>query len=62
MQIRRLTKLTNALNKKWENLKAMYALFLAFYSFCRIHRTLRVTPAMRARLTDRVWMISDLLG
>jgi len=46
MQIRRLTRLTNAFSKKWENLWAALCLHFAYYNFCRIHRTLRVTPAM----------------
>ena len=41
-----MTRLTNAFSKKWENLKAGYAIWFAFYNFCRIHQTLRVTPAM----------------
>jgi transposase-like protein/IS1 family transposase len=61
MSMRRLTRLTNAFSKKWENLKAAYAVFFAFYNFCRIHQTLRVTPAMEAGITDRVWSIRDVL-
>ena len=61
MQIRRLTRLTNAFSKKWENLKAALALHFAWYNFCRIHSTLRVTPAMEARVTDHVWGIGELL-
>lgn len=56
-----MTRLTNAFSKKWENLKAGYAIWFAFYNFCRIHRTLRVTPAMEAGIADRVWGIPDLL-
>jgi transposase-like protein/IS1 family transposase len=62
MQMRRLTRLTNAFSKKWENLWAAYCLHFAYYNFCRIHRTLRVTPAMQSRLTDRVWDIAELLA
>ena len=51
MQIRRLTRLTNAFSKKWENLRAAIALHFAYYNFCRVHQTLRVTPAMEAGLT-----------
>ena len=43
MQIRRLTRLTNGFSKKWENLWAALALHFAYYNFCRIHRTIRVT-------------------
>ena len=61
MQIRRLTRLTNGFSKKWENLRAAVALHFAYYNFCRVHQTLRVTPAMEAGLTDHVWTISELL-
>jgi IS1 family transposase/transposase-like protein len=62
MQIRRLTRLTNAFSKKWENLRAAIALHFAYYNFCRIHQTLRVTPAMEAGLTDHVWELKELLA
>jgi IS1 family transposase len=62
MGMRRMTRLTNAFSKKWENLKAAYALWFAFYNFCRLHQTLRVTPAMEAALTDHVWTIETLLA
>ncbi len=61
MQMRRLTRLTNGFSKKWDNHWAALCLHFAYYNFCRIHRTIRVTPAMQAGLTDRVWDISDLL-
>ena len=59
---RRYTRLTNAFSKKWENHKAMQALHIAYNNFCRIHRTLRVTPAMEAGIADRVWDLSELLS
>ena len=62
MQIRRLTRLTNAFSKKWENLWAALCLHFAYYNFCRIHKTLRVTPAMEAGITDRVWTIREPLA
>jgi transposase-like protein/IS1 family transposase len=62
MGMRRMTRLTNAFSKKWENLKAAYALWFAFYNFCRMHKTLRMTPAMEAGITDRIWTIGDLLA
>lgn len=62
MHIRRLTRLTNAFSKKWQNLKAALALHFAWYNFCRIHRSLRVTPAMEAGLTNHVWTVEELLG
>jgi len=61
MHMRRLTRLTNAYSKKWENLRAAYALWFTFYNFCRVHQTLRVTPAMEAGLTDHVWTLGELL-
>jgi len=60
MMIRRLTRLTNAFSKKWENLWAALCLHFAFYNFCRIHRTIRVTPAMEAGITDRAWELQEL--
>jgi hypothetical protein len=53
--------LTNAFSKKLDNLKAAVTLYVAFYNFCRVHQTLRVTPAMEAGLTDHVWEIQELL-
>jgi hypothetical protein len=48
-------RLSNAFSKKWQNLKAAYALWFAFYNSCRVHKTLRVTPAMEAGIADHVW-------
>lgn len=62
MSMRRLTRLTNAYSKKLENLKAAVALHFAHYNFVRIHQTLKVTPAMAAGVTNRVWSIRDLLA
>jgi transposase-like protein/IS1 family transposase len=62
MQMRRLTRLTNGFSKKWENLWAAYCLHFAYYNFCRIHRTLRVTPAMESNLTDHVWELTELFS
>ena len=61
MQMRRLTRLTNAFSKKWENLWAAYCLHFAWYNFVRVHQTLRVTPAMEAGIANRIWDLSDLL-
>jgi IS1 family transposase len=61
MQMRRFTRLTNGYSKKLENLKASIALHFAHYNFVRIHQTLRVTPAMAAGITDRVWELGELL-
>jgi hypothetical protein len=61
MQIRRFTRLTNAFSKKWENHRAALALFFAYYNFCRVHMTLKETPAMAAGLAEHVWTIRELL-
>jgi hypothetical protein len=55
------TRLTNAFSKKLSHLKAAVALHFAYYNFCRIHSSLRITPAMEAGLTDHIWSISELL-
>jgi len=62
MGMRRMTRLTNAFSKKWENLKATYALWFAWYNYCRVHKTLRVTPAMEAGIANRVWGPVDLMS
>jgi hypothetical protein len=61
MGMRRMTRLTNAFSKKWENLQAAYSLWFAYYNFRRRHQTLRVTPAMESNLTDHIWSIRELL-
>ena len=62
MHLRRFTRLTNAFSKKLDNLNAAVRLYVAFYNFCRVHQTLRVTPAMEAGITDHVWSVTELLG
>ena len=62
MQLRRFTRLTNAFSKKLENLKAALALHFWHYNFCRIHSTIRVTPAMEAGITNRLWSLGELVG
>jgi hypothetical protein len=62
MQLRRLTRPTNAFSKKWENLWSAYCLHFAYYNFCRIHKSLRVTPAMEAGIVDHVWGLAELLS
>ncbi|MBI1179339.1 MAG: transposase [Alphaproteobacteria bacterium] len=61
MQSRRLTRLTNGFSKKLENHKAAIALFVAHYNFCRVHESLRVTPAMQLGVTDHIWTIGELV-
>jgi IS1 family transposase len=58
---KRLTHLTYAYSKKWEHLNAALALHFAYYSFCRVHSSLRVTPCMEAKITDRIWTLRELL-
>ena len=62
MGMRRMTRLTNGFSKKWENLEAAYALWFAFYNFCRVHKTLKVTPAMESGIAERIWTLGDLLS
>ena len=61
MQMRRFTRLTNAFSKKFENHMHMVALYTVWYNFIRIHKTLRVTPAMEAGLSETVWDMEDLV-
>jgi len=62
MGVRRFTRLTNAFSKKFENHCHMVAIYHAYYNFCRVHQTLRVTPAMEAVLTDHIWSLEELVG
>ena len=59
--LRRLTRLTNAFSKKIENHAYAVSLHYMFYNFCRIHKTLRVTPAMAAKVTDGLWSVEDMV-
>jgi IS1 family transposase len=61
MQQRRFTRLTNAFSKKLENHEAAVALYATHYNFCRVHETLRITPAMQLGVTDHVWSIGELI-
>jgi IS1 family transposase len=60
MGMRRFTRLTNGFSKKFENHAHQVALYFFHYNFCRVHTTLRVTPAMEAGLTDHVWTLAEL--
>jgi IS1 family transposase len=62
MMSRRFTRLTNGFSKKVENMKHAVALTFTYYNFCRVHQTLRVTPAMEAKIADHVWEIEELVG
>lgn len=57
---RRFTRLTNAFSKKIDNHPHALALYFAFYNFVRIHKTLKVTPAMDAGVTDKLWSLEDI--
>jgi transposase-like protein/IS1 family transposase len=61
MSIRRMTRLTNGFSKKWDNHEAALSLFFAYYNFCRVHSTIKTTPAAEAGLTDHVWSVQELL-
>ena len=61
MQMRRFTRLTNGFSKKLENLKAAVSLHFAHYNFVRLRRSLRVTPAMAAGVSDRLWTLEELV-
>jgi IS1 family transposase len=62
MHMRRFTRLTNAFSKKVENHAAAIALHTMYYNFIRIHQTLKVTPAMAAGVTDKLWEMDDLVA
>jgi len=61
MHNRRFTRLTTGFSKKLENHAYSVALFATYYNFCKIHKTLRVTPAMQAGVSDRVWDVVDIV-
>lgn len=62
MHMRRFTRLTNGFSKKLENHANAIALHFAYYNFVRVHQTLRMTPAMAAGVTDRLWDMADLIS
>lgn len=62
MSMRRFTRLTNAFSKKIENHAYAVSLHFMYYNFVRIHKTLRVTPAMAAGVTDKLWEVSDIVA
>lgn len=59
---KRMTRLTYAFSKKWENHKAALALHFAYYNFCRVHASIKQTPAMAAGLANRAWDLAELLA
>ena len=56
------TRLTNGFSKKLENHAAATAIHFMHYNFARIHRTIRMSPAMKAGVTERLWSIRDIVG
>jgi hypothetical protein len=62
MGMRRFARLTNAFSKKLENHMAAVALYFMYYNFARIHQTLRCSPAMAARVDNRLWEIKDIVA
>lgn len=62
MSMRRFTRLTNAFSKKLDNHIHALALYFVFYNFTRIHKTLRMSPAMAAGITDRLWSLDDVIA
>ncbi len=62
MSMRRFTRLTNGFSKKFDNHVHALALYFVHYNFCRIHKSLRVSPAMAAGVTDRLWSFDDILA
>lgn len=62
MSMRRFTRLTNGFSKKIENLEHAVSLHFMYYNFGRIHKTLRVTPAMQAGISDHVWSLEEIAG
>jgi hypothetical protein len=62
MQLKRFARLSNGFSKKIENLNWAVALHFMHYNFCRIHKALRVTPAMAAGLSTRLWELEDILN
>ncbi len=62
MHMRRFTRLTNAFSKKLEHHAYAVALHQMYYNFVRIHQTLKVTPAMAAGVTQKLWEVSDIVG
>ena len=61
MHCRRLTRLTNAFSKKWENFEAAVALNFAYYSLCKSHLALRMTPAQAAGIESSQWTVAELV-
>ena len=61
MHMRRYTRLTNAFSKSIQNHAHAVALFMMYYNFCKLHKAHRLTPAMAAGVTDRLWEVADIV-
>ena len=62
MQARRFTRLTSGFSKRLDHHEAAVALYVAHYNLCRVHMTLRMTPAMALGVADHIWTIAELIG
>ena len=62
MSMRRFTRLTNAFSKKIENLSHAVALYFMYYNFCRVHQTIKTTPAVASGLADHEGTIEEIVG
>jgi hypothetical protein len=62
MSMRRFTRLTNGFSKKFENHAHMVSIYTVWYNWIRVHKTLKVTPAMEVKLTNRLWSFDELVG
>jgi IS1 family transposase len=62
MSMRRFTRLTNGFSKKVENHKHMLAIYFMYYNFCRVHKALRITPAIEAGIANHVWTLEELVN
>jgi hypothetical protein len=61
MQIRRMTRLINTQSKKWANLQAAMAPYFAYYSWCRVHMTLKTTPAVESGIAEKPWTVLEMI-
>ena len=62
MSMRRFTRLTNAFSKKVENHACAVSLHFMYYNFCRVHQTLKTTPAIAVGIADHIWTVEELIG
>ena len=62
MGVKRMSRLTIAFSKKWENHEYQLALFFLYYNFCRVHSSIKATLAVKAGLTDHQWTVEKLLN